>query len=72
MLALEQGMHAYSLSPIQLYCDSVDYRLLGSFCPRDSLGKNTGVGCHFPLQGNHLDPGTEPASLELPGGFFIT
>ena len=29
-------------------------------CPWDSLGKNTGVGCHFLLQGNLPDPGTEP------------
>ena len=37
--------------------------------------KNTGVGCHFLLQGNLWDPGIEPKSLvstALAGGFFIT
>ena len=31
-------------------CDSMDYSLPGS-CTLDSPGKNTGVGCHFLLQG---------------------
>ena len=38
-------------------------------------GKNTGVGCHFLLQGNLPDPGIEPASLVSPaltGGFFTS
>ena len=30
-------------------------------CPWDFPGKNTGVGCHFLLQG--IDPGIEPRSL---------
>ena len=37
-------------------------------------GKNTGVGCHFLLQGNLLDPGIKPASPWSPaltGGFFF-
>ena len=29
-------------------------------------GKNTGVGCHFLLQGNLPNPGIKPASLEAP------
>ena len=40
-------------------------------CPWDSLGKNTGVGCHALLPG----PGIEPASLASPalaGRFFTT
>ena len=32
-------------------CDPMDTRLL---CPRDFLGKSTGVGCHFLLQGIFL------------------
>ena len=32
------------------------------FCPRDSPGKNTGVGYHALLQGNLLNPGIEPES----------
>ena len=44
-------------------------------CPWDSPGKNTGVGCHFLLQGNLPNPGIEPVSLvspELASGFFAT
>ena len=35
-----------------------------------SPGKNTGVGCRFLLQGNLPDPGIEPRSPALAGGFF--
>ena len=45
------------------------------FCPRDSSGKNTRVGCQALLQENLPDPGTEPVSLTSPalaGGFFTT
>ena len=41
--------------------------------PRDSPGKNTGVGCCFLLQGNLPDPGiesTSPVSPALAGGSF--
>ena len=34
-------------------------------CPWYFTGKNTGVGCHFLLQGNLPDPGIEPVSLVL-------
>ena len=39
--------------------------------------KNTGVGCHFLLQGifpvsQEIDPQIEPVSPALAGGFFIT
>ena len=37
----------------------------------DFSGKNPGVGCHFPCQGN-LDPGIKPTSLALAGGFPTT
>ena len=33
--------------------------------PWDSPGKNTGVDCHFLLQGNLPDPGIEPWSPTL-------
>ena len=33
--------------------------------PWDSEGKNTGVGCHFLLQGNLPDPGIKPRSPAL-------
>ena len=34
-------------------------------CPWNSLGKSTGVGCHFPLQRDLPDPGIEPGSPAL-------
>ena len=46
-------------------CDSIDCSPPGSFCPWNSLGKNTGVGCHFLLQGNLPDPGIKPGSPAL-------
>ena len=42
--------------------DSLPFRLL---CPWDSPGKNTGVGCHFLLQGDLPNPGIEPGSPAL-------
>ena len=44
-------------------------------CPWDSPGKNTGVGCHFLLQGDPPNLGIKPVSLVCPalaGGFFTT
>ena len=32
-------------------------------CPRDFPGKNTGVDCHFLLQGNFPTPGVNPCLL---------
>ena len=41
-------------------------------CSWDFLGKNTGVGYHFFLQGGLSDPGVKPASLALADRFFTT
>ena len=41
-------------------CDPVDCMPL---CPRNSPGKNTGVGHHSLLQGDLPDPGIEPRSM---------
>ena len=41
---------AKSLQSCSTLCDSVDSSPPGSPRPWDSPGKNTGVGCHFPLQ----------------------
>ena len=35
------------------------------YSPWNSLGQNTGVGCHSLLQGNRPNPGIKPRSLEL-------
>ena len=40
--------------------------------PRDFPGKNTGVGCHFLLQGILPTPGMEPASPAQAGRFSTT
>ena len=43
--------------------------------PWDSSGKNTGVGCHFLLQGIFPNPGIKPGSLvslAFGSGFFTT
>ena len=60
--------------PCPTLCNLVDCRLL---CPWDSPGKNTGVACHFPLQGIFPIQGSNPGLLhwtpedslpsELPG-----
>ena len=44
-------------------------------CPQDSPGKNTGVGCHFLLQGIFLTQGSNThllCLLALAGRFFTT
>ena len=53
-----------ALSHVQLFLTpwTVAYRLL---CPWDSLGKNTGVGCHFLLQGIFPIQGSNPHLLYL-------
>ena len=48
--------------------DSLRLRGLQPFkllCPRDFPGKNTGVGCHFPLQGIDPTQGWNPSLLCL-------
>ena len=52
----------------------MDYSPPG-FCPWDSPGKNTGVGCHALFQGIFPTQGLNPRLLRLPalaGGFFTT
>ena len=46
-------------------CDPVDYSLPGSSVQGDSPGKNTGVGCHFLLQGAFLTQGSNLQLLSL-------
>ena len=51
-------------------CDPMDYSLPG-LCPWNSLGKNTGVGCHALLQGIFLTESTSLTSPALTGVFLI-
>ena len=41
-------------------------------CSWDFPGKNTGMGCHFLLQGIFPDPGIQPRSPALASRFFCT
>jgi len=50
-------MHACMLQSLQscpTLCDTVGQQPTRILCPQDSLGKNTGVGCHFLLQASRL------------------
>ena len=53
---------AKSLESCPTLCDPMDSRL---FCPWDSPGKNTGVGCHFLLQGIFPTQGSKLRLLHL-------
>ena len=52
-LVVSNSLQPYGLQPTRL------------LCPWDSPDKNTGVGCHFLLQGDLPDPGIEPRSPAL-------
>ena len=43
-----------------ILCDPMDYSLPGSSCLWDFPGNNTGVGCHFLLQGIFPTQGSNP------------
>ena len=58
------------LSLDRLFCNPRDWSLPGSSVHGDSPGKNTGVGCHFLLQGSFPIQGL--ALVSLAGGFFTT
>ena len=45
------------------FCDPMDCSPSRLLFPWDFLGKNTGSGCHFLLQGIFPDSGIKPASL---------
>ena len=54
---MSDSLQPYGLQPTRL------------LCPWDFLDKNTGVGCHFLLQGIEAMSLVSPA---MTGGFFIT
>ena len=49
-------MHAKSLQSCPTLCNPIDGNPTRLLCPQDSLGKNTGVGCHFLLQSEIIIP----------------
>ena len=65
------------LSPsiVPALCNPMDYIGLRFLCLWNFPGKNTGVGCHFLLQGIFPDSGIELVSFMSPvlaNGFFTT
>ena len=44
-------------------CNPIDCSPNRLLCPQDFPGKNTGVGCHFLLQGIFLTQGSNPCLL---------
>ena len=56
------------LSHAQLFCDPMDCSPPGSSVHGDSPGRNTGVGCHFLLQGIFLTQGLNPCLLHWQAG----
>ena len=52
-----------SCSVMSSLCNPMDYSLPGSSVNRDSLGRNTGVGCHALLQGSLPTQGANPGLL---------
>ena len=46
-------------------CNAMGCRLPSCFCPWNFSGKNTGVGCHFLLQGIFPTQGLNPCFLRL-------
>ena len=74
LCAMESSVCSHAQSCLTL-CNPMDLQLARLLCPWNSPGKNTGLGCHFPLQGNLPDPRIKPASLAFPalaGRFFTT
>ena len=75
MISIQTGcafLHSKSLQSCLTLATAIPARLL---CPRDFPGKDTGVSCHFLLQGIFSTPMIKPAALmspELAGGLFIT
>ena len=62
----------WPLSCVQLFCDPTDQNLPSSFAHEDSLGKNTGVGCHAQLQGIFPTQGSNPCILNWPTGSLLS
>ena len=56
-------MHAKSHKSCLTLCNYMDCSPTRLLCPWDSLGNNTGVGCHFLFQGIFLTQGLNPHHL---------
>ena len=60
-VCISAPMQGVYFSHVLTLCDAMDCSPARFLCPWDSPGKNTGVGCHFHLQGifptSELNPG---------------
>ena len=66
-------MRAKSLQLCPTLCDPMDLQPARLLCPRGFSGRDSGVGCHFLLQGIFPTQGSNLGLLSLPalaGGFF--
>ena len=66
-------MHAKSLQLCPTLCNPMDLQPTRLLCPWGCSGRNSGVGCHFLLQGIFPTQGSNLGLLSLPalaGGFF--
>ena len=63
-------VHDKSLQLCPTLCDPMNSSL-PVLCPRDSPGKNFGVGCHSLLQGLFLTQGSNSCLLHWQAGFFF-
>ena len=57
-MKLKHCVHAKSLQSCPTLCGPMDCSPPGSSVHEISPGKNTGVGCHAPLQGTFLTQGS--------------
>ena len=57
---------AKSLQSCPILCDPIDGSPPGFPIPGILQARTLGMGCHFLLQGNLLDPGIKPTSLASP------
>ena len=58
-------MHVRSLQSCLTLFNPMDCSPSGSSVHGDSLGKNTGIGCHDLLQGSFLTQGSNPSFLRF-------
>ena len=59
-----QGSFSIPLFSLCVLLSVILWTVAGPLCPCDSSGKNTGVGCHFFLQGIFLTQELNPCLLQ--------
>ena len=69
---VEVRVCAQSLQSCLTLCESWIVALQALLSMKDSPGKNTGVGCHFLLQGIFLTQGSQSTSVQKGRGMYYT